>query len=593
MRFSRRDFLAVSAAGLCTLAVSTGLSGCSDDSDDGIDVSFDHGVASGDPTGDQVIVWTRVSPRDAQPDSVSVTYEMALDAAFATVVRSGTTRAYALSDYTIKIDMKSLEADCVYYYRFRSNGTVSPTGRTKTLPLLSPEQVKMAVFSCANYPKGYFNAYDLAAAVADLDVALHLGDYIYEYGMLDAEGNPAYATENAEAIGRALPADNDTELLTLADYRRRYALYRTDAGLQTLHAQVPFIAVWDDHEVANDAYKDGAENHNDGEGDYETRKQAALQAYFEWLPIRPQGDAETIYRSFHFGSLVSLHMLDTRIIGRDKQLSYGDFITVDGLDAAAFTAAMGDTSRSMLGSSQLAWLQGAMAGSSATWQVLGQQVLMAKMFIPAEIMLLLGQIESVDDPATLEALLTQANTAFAELATIKARMLAGDPTLSAEEIARVETVLPYNLDAWDGYYAERETLLATAVALGKNLVVLAGDTHNAWASNLLTDAANPVGGGVSAGVEFATGSVTSPGMEEYLMLTTMEAAMQFEGALELLIDPLKYANLNNRGFLTVTFRADAATAEWTFVDTIDTTAYGVLGGRAHQQSVAAGSNTLS
>lgn len=594
---TRREFLSISAAAACTLIVSTGLSGCGSSNNDSVHsaAAFNHGVASGDPQTDKVIIWTRATPQNDETE-LSVTYEVAGDEAFANILHNGTAVTNADRDYTVKIDVQNLKAGTPYYYRFRSGKNVSAVGKTKTLPEGAVASVKMAVFSCANYPKGYFNAYAEAAKKDDIDVALQLGDYIYEYGMLDENGNPAYATENAAAIGRVLPADNDTELLSLDDYRKRYALYHTDSGLQALNAAVPFIAVWDDHEVANDAYKSGAENHDPAtEGSFDDRKTAALKAYFEWLPIRPASsdDESTIYRSFDFGDLVALDMLDTRIIGRDKQLSYADYMIPDGeggmtLDAAAFTAALTDENRSMMGTTQLQWLQQRMATATATWHVLGQQVLMGRMNIPAELLTLLGALEGDLDDTTKTALLSQLQSAFGELAQIKGRMLRDDPMLTPEEMARVTTVAPYNLDAWDGYFMERERVLGAALANDKNLVVLAGDTHNSWANDL--KALNPTTHlpEYQAGVEFAVTSVTSPGLEEYVGLSTTEAAMQFEQVLDLLIDDLHYCNLNNRGLMTVTFTPSKAEAEWFFVDNIDSETYGILSSRSQKLAVEPG-----
>jgi len=600
MRMTRREFLSISAAAACTLVISTGLAGCGDDTPA---ATFMHGVASGDPQSDKIILWTRATPLYGTDGTLTITFEVATDAAFENVIRNGSAATDADSDYTVKIDVQGLAADSVYYYRFASGTTYSPTGRTKTLPVGSLASLTMAVFTCSNYPAGYFNAYAEAAGHDAIDVAVHLGDYIYEYGMFEADGvTPGYATENAEAIGRTLPDDNAQELLTLDAYRKRYALYRSDADLAALHAAVPFIAVWDDHEIANDAYDGGAENHqSDTEGDFETRKSAALKAYFEWLPIRPaaEGDESTIYRRFDFGDLASLYMLDTRIIGRDKQLDYNDYMSVDGVgnvtfDATAFQTAMLDTQRQILGTEQTQWLQQEMGASTATWQVLGQQVLMGRMTVPAELLVPLAALQSDPHDETKAALMQSLQQSFAELATIKGRLLQNDPTLTEEEIARVTTVLPYNLDAWDGYYIARETVLATAVQLDKNLVVLAGDSHNAWANNLNAYNSETQSADITAGVEFAVTSVTSPGIEEYLGLESETAAQQFEQLLTLLIDDLQYTNLNNRGFMLVTFTPERAECAWIYVDTIESRTYGLLEDRSHSLAVlpGAGNRTL-
>ena len=533
--------------------------------------SFDHGVASGDPLQDRLIIWTRVTPpRTAQSlrlVSIPVSFEVATDSAFTNIVRSGQTIAIKRRDFTVKVDLVELQPGSTYYYRFSTTDGTSPIGVGKTLPSGSVQRVKLAVFSCSNYPAGWFNAYQDASLIPDIDAVCHLGDYIYEYGP------GGYATQNANAIGRSFIPGNDRELITLVDYRRRYAQYRTDVGLQNLHAAAPFICVWDDHEVANDAWRDGAENHNPGEGPWDKRKQDAIRAYYEWMPIRPPvgvSESEVIFRRFDFGDLVSLHMLDTRIIGRDEQLDYADFIDDFGdFDAAAFQAAVANPTRTLLGSEQATWLLAGLTTSTSTWQVLGQQVLTGRMNIPVELLLALGA------PGPQLFVLIE------ELATIKARILAGDPTVTEEERLRVETVAPYNLDAWDGYFVERETIFSAIAQADQNLVALAGDTHNAWANNLATL------GGVPIGVEFATSGVTSPGLEAFLGLDAV-SALQAEAAIGLLIDDLQYNNLLDRGYMVVTFTPTEATANWTFIDNILDTTYNQIAARARALKVRPG-----
>jgi alkaline phosphatase D len=573
---TRRDFLKASAASLGTLVVSSALTGChgSDEvplveqvAEQPAFASFNHGVASGDPMQDKVILWTKVTPDDASSTQVDVAWVVALDDGFTNIVDEGITSTTSNSDFTVKIDMQGLSAGTVYYYRFASLGKMSPVGRTKTLPATDVNSVTMAVVSCSNYPAGYFNAYTEAAKRDDLDVVLHLGDYIYEYGM------GGFATEHAETIGRALPSDNAEEIISLADYRKRYALYRTDAGSQALHAKAPFISVWDDHEVANNGWRDGAENHDESEGDFEARKMAGLQAYFEWMPIRPASidDKETIFRQFDFGQLVSLYMMDTRYVGRDKGLEYADFIDpqTGAIDAASFQAAVGDPARTMLGTQQLQWLQGSMALSSATWQVLGQQVLMGRMMLPVEL------LPHLTTPGPTVIALLQ------ELAAIKERIVLNDPSVTAQERARVETVAPYSLDAWDGYFVEREVILGTAAQLAKNLVVLAGDTHNSWANNLKDMNGNKIG------VEFATTSVSSPGLGDHLQLNAATTG-PFESIIRLLVDDLKYFNAGERGFMVVNFTEQNAVCDWYYIDNIDSTEYSLNNSRHHALRMRAG-----
>ncbi|GGP88065.1 alkaline phosphatase D family protein [Shewanella ulleungensis] len=575
---TRRDFLAMSAKGVGAVVVSYGLMGCnSNDDDEVISGQFLQGIASGDPAADAVILWTRVTPDT--PGDITVSWEVATDSNFTDLVTNGQTVTNDSRDYTVKIDAVGLVAGQQYFYRFKAGENVSEIGQTRTLPQGSVDSVKLAVMSCANFPAGYFNVYEMAAQRDDLDAVVHLGDYLYEY----ARGE--YASENAAALGREVLPEG--ELFLLADYRTRYSQYRSDSSLQKLHAKVPFITVWDDHEVANDTWKEGAENHNDGEGDFDQRKEAALQAYFEWLPIRPwsEGNHEEIYRSFNYGNLVDLHMLDTRVLGRDKQLEYGDYIdaTTGTFDSDNFLAAVTDTNRTLLGQTQLLWLQQTLLQSTAKWQVLGQQVLMGKMLMPAAI-------------ATQQMSIPQ----FAELAAIAqlaARAQAGDTTLTTEELAYLQAnqdqltpqviallqlpSIPYNLDAWDGYAYEREVIYATAKSLNHNLVVIAGDTHNAWASEL-TDT-----NGDTVGVEFATSSVSSPGLEYYLGLSDAEMPAT-EAAIVSLISDLKYANLKDRGYLLLTFTADEVRSDWQYVDTILDTTFASLDARNYSATSAAG-----
>jgi len=579
---SRRDFLTLSAKGMGAAAISTGLMGCDLLDGDNIKVAFNHGVASGDPTASSVILWTRVTPNDK--GTIKVSWEIALDSQFNTIIGNGEMLTNADRDYTVKVDAQELDANTQYFYRFISNDRISQTGVTKTLPTGSVEQVKLAVMSCSNYPAGYFNVYELATQVNDLDAVIHLGDYIYEY---DHDG---YASSNAAALNREVMPKG--ELLTLGDYRTRYAQYHTDSSLQKLHSLVPFITVWDDHEVANDTYKGGAENHNEGEGDFDERKMAALQAYFEWLPIRPieEDNESEIYRSFQFGDLVDLHMLDTRVLGRDKQLDYADYTNAEtgAFDQETFATDMASTSRTMLGSEQLAWLQNQIGSSSATWQVLGQQVLMGKMYLPAAIGL---QLMSVSEYAELGALAVLAQRAQAEDPTLTQQELIylaeNQSKLTAEKVAQLQLPsIPYNLDAWDGYAYEREVIYGTMKAYGKNMVVLAGDTHNAWANDLQDLSETKVG------VEFATSSVSSPGLEYYLQIPQAEMPATETGIVDL-VDGLKYCNLSDRGFLTVTFTAQQAKADWFFVDTITEKVFSELSDRRQSATVAVNSNMLT
>lgn len=540
---NRRQFIKLTSLLAGSVFVSTSLGGCASTPTPS-DVEFSHGVASGDPTQNAVVIWTRAVPTSGQGSSaVTINWEIAHDESFTDIVRTGSARTSAAKDYTLKIDVKELSPNTRYYYRFTGENTLSITGQTKTLPNGNVEQITFAVFSCSNYPAGYFNPYRVAAQMQDIDAVLHLGDYIYEYA---ADG---YATEYAEKIGRSPDSLNLTEVITLDNYRHRYALYRTDAGLQAIHAAAPFIVVWDDHEIANDTWKAGAQNHNEGEGDFFERRASAVQAYYEWLPIRPPrgDDSPHIYRSFDFGDLLSLHMLDTRLIGRDQQLAYQSYMNEEGaMDVQRFTQDLGSNERTMLGKEQFRWLQTQISQSSGKWQLLGQQVLMGKMRFPAELL-------SNRD-------LTKTAGMIHQLAKLKRRQQAGESLSSVDE-ARLSQVMAYNLDAWDGYPAEREALYQFVSQQGKQLAVVAGDTHNAWCNRLRQE------NGETVGYEYATPGVSSPGMEKYLSLSD-EQAKQLADDLQLLIPDVAYCNLHQRGFMSLKITQDDIEAHWSYVDTV-------------------------
>lgn len=568
-KMNRRELIQKTLAGFGALSLPISLTACGDDADSNTQpttqVQFLHGVASGDPLQTQVIIWTRVTPTDSSA-RLEVVWEVAKDADFKHITATGKVLTTAAQDFTVKVDVTGLAAGQVYFYRFKSASKYSITGQTKTLAA-QVQLVQFAVCSCSNYPAGYFHVYK-EMAKQDVDVVIHLGDYIYEYGMGE------YATEEAVAMGRALADDNNAEIIRLDDYRKRYALYRLDQDLQAAHQRHPFIVIWDDHELANDAWEKGAENHqSDTEGDFFERKLAALAAYFEWMPIRPIDDQNIkIYRQFDFGTLVQLTMLDTRIIARNVQLDYANYMTATGLDIAKFQADLINPVRSLMGVEQRNWLLQKLQQSTATWNVLGQQILMSKMFVPAELLMSLAEITAGNpSPETLSKITTQ----ITELLKIKARMDAGDPTVSPEEKARLAVTAPYNLDAWDGYFAEREILYGTLAQLKKKVVVLAGDTHNAWASDLSSK------DGVLVGVELATSSVSSPGLEKYLSIP-MQQLQAFEFAFTSLIEELNYCNLNQRGYLKVRFTAEQVQADWIFVDSIKHKEYIVDETRSHQ-----------
>mgnify|MGYP001818628916 FL=1 len=502
---------------------------------------FRHGVASGDPLKDAVILWTRVS--NASGESLKLNWQVARDEAMSDIVASGVAKTDADRDYTVKVDARGLPSDALLYYRFAIGDNVSPVGRTRTLPAGSVDAARFAVVSCSNHPYGFFNAYRDIAEHDDLDAVIHLGDYIYEYGLGE------YGTERAEALGR-IP-DPPTEVVTLSDYRRRYAQYRSDPNLKAAHAAHPMICVWDDHELANDAWRDGAENHGNGketdEGPWEARRDTAIRAWFEWQPVRgePDGGRTRIYRDYRYGDLLRLIMLDTRIYGRDPQpdISGTDFTRPSILDV------LNDGERQMLGRKQQRWLRKRLKKRGTTWQVIGQQVLLTPL-----------------DSPDLEPLLDLTRPSLIPVESLR------------QNIALSKTNPPVLLDTWDGYPWARRQLLKDIERYGFNTVVLSGDLHTSIAGNVRLDGASDV-----TTVEFMATSVTSPGFAEYLPEAHPGAVA--EATLKQNPD-LRYMETDRRGWLHMTFTHKECVGEWRLLDTITDTDYTVSVDR--RLSVAAG-----
>ena len=482
-------------------------------------VSFRHGVASGDPLPGAVIIWTRVSTPYA--DDVDVDWQVALDEGMRQVVQHGRIATGRQRDFTVKVDVSGLEPGQRYFYRFRCAGRNSPVGQTKTLPRGDVGEARFAVVSCSNYPAGFFNAYRDIAGRDDLDAVLHLGDYIYEYGLGD------YATEHAEEIGRV--PDPPGEALSLADYRRRHAQYKTDADSIDMLARLPLIAIWDDHEFTNDAWKGGAQNHQADEGSWPVRRDAALQAWFEWMPVRgePAGAGTQIFRYFRWGELLTLIMLDTRLYGRDIQPNVGEDVSAESI-----AAALEDPARRMLGAEQEEWLRLALEESSeTTWQLIGQQVMVARM-----------------EPPDLEPLVDADGPSYFK------------PEALQQVIASSKAHHPQVLDVWDGYPAAKEDFLRDLAAFANNPVVLSGDLHTAMAADLQLST-----GGPTVAVEMMTTSVSSPGLSAYFPDKYPHAVR--DGTLAQ--NPhFRFLDLDHRGWLCVTVTADECVGEWHLLDTV-------------------------
>jgi alkaline phosphatase D len=485
---------------------------------------FTHGVASGEPATDKVMLWTRY----VGEQSTDLAWQVSESEDFTAPVAEGSARATAERDWCAKSWADGLMPDRWYFYRFIApDGSMSQVGRTRTLPEAGVQKFRLAVFSCSNFGFGWFNAYGHAAEANDCDLAVHLGDYIYEYG---AGTYPDPKDADAE---RVLEPAN--EIVTLTDYRLRYATYRADPDCQRLHQVLPMISVWDDHESANDSWKDGAQNHQpDTEGDWATRKAIAKRVYREWMPV-----ADEVYTTYQIGDLATLFKLDTRLEGRDKQLELGT-VLAGAKDPQSAVAALtkfkdgawADPDRQLLDKAQESWLAEGLAASTAAgtaWQVLVQQVVMGNMRTPRAL------VDQIGDglPDYVRQRLTAASAA-----------------------SRVG--LPANMDAWDGYPAARERVLKAALNADANLVVLAGDSHNGWGFELATD-------GTKAGVEFGVQSVSSPGFESYLSFLKPET---LAGALVAENEQLKWADTSQRGYMAVELTPTRAVTEYRFTGNV-------------------------
>jgi alkaline phosphatase D len=484
---------------------------------------FTHNVASGEPRQHSVMLWTRYLPEAGR--SHRLTYEVSRSEDFARVASRGTIGADPERDFCVKPVAAGLLPGRTYFYRFRdAAGRASPVGRTRTLPEGPTDRFNIAVFSCANLPGGCFNAYGHAAARGDIDLVLHLGDYFYEY----QEGR--YPRGQPSLPGRVLDPQNET--VHLADYRLRYAAYRVDPDLQRLHQLFPMVMMWDDHESANNSWQSGAENHQpESEGSWTVRKAAAMRACREWLPV-----SDETWESYEIGDLATLFRPETRLTARTQPLGYAAALAGQRDVMAALTTFRDgpwhDPARTLMGAEQEAWLAAGLrrsVGRGTKWQVIGQQVVMGHLALP---------------PQVANWLTPQAS------AELRQQVQMG--------IAAGRLGLPFTLDTWDGYPAARERLLRSALNANANLVVLSGDSHNAWAFDLSLD-------GAAAGVEFAGQSVTSWGYESYLpWVDPAEMARAMVG-----FNPqLKWAETGRRGYMTVALTPERATGEWLFLDTV-------------------------
>jgi alkaline phosphatase D len=538
--YDRRTFLRrAGLTGAAAVAVAAGLPRPAAAADDDL-APFLHGVASGDPLADRVILWTRVTPPDGHDGApIPVEWVVATDPELTAVVASGTVTAASERDFTVKVDPTGLAPFTYYFYAFRALGRTSLVGRTKTAPAAGQgvAHLRFGVVSCSNLTGGFFNAYARVADRDDLDCILHLGDYLYEYG----NGDDRYGPSELVGVRDHAPPH---EYVTLADYRTRHAQYKLDPDLRRLHQLFPWIVTWDDHESTDNSHRDGANNHGnepysnaaEATTTWAERKATAQRVYDEWLPIRSSGDPAVIYRHLPFGDLADIIVLDTRLEGRNPQVEYPG-TGEEALGGTILFGEMSDPDRRLISDTQMAWFQDRLSTAPGQWKVVAQQVVV-------------GQWNVGGLPRPTE----------------------GTPLQDAPKLIR-EGGNALNPDSWDGYTADRDRFLNHLRDQGiDDVVVLTGDVHSSWAMDLTTDPANPavydpLTGDGSVAVEFVGPSVTSASLgETFGPLAEGQAAMV--GGLLATNPHLKFADLVAHGYIVLDVTPERTQSDWYFVDTV-------------------------
>jgi alkaline phosphatase D len=499
--------------------------------------TFAHGVASGDPDQSSVVLWTRVSGAQAPVDCL---WQVAADNRFRHIVARGSVQTDHTIDYTVKITVGDLKPGTQYFYRFETQDSQSPTGRTRTLPVGHVENLALAVVTCSNYTFGYFNAYEVIAADERVDLVVHLGDYIYEHGVA------GYGGDVGERIGRAHEPSH--EITTLADYRMRHAQYKSDICSQAMHAQHPMVVIWDDHESANNPWMNGASNHQAVEGDWATRRDVSLQAYYEWLPIRepqPGNTAAEYWRHYKFGDLVSLITLESRHTGRSQQIAYKDHIaSLQTADQAQhfLETVVNDPRRNMLSSKMESFLATEIQESveaNRRWRLIGNPSVMAKSISP-----------KLNEPF-FRQLRTTLNSAAAS-------QLDGLTSLG-------ELELPGDLDAWEGYPAARERFYNIADEAGANdLLVLSGDSHSFWANQLFDDQDSAMG------LELGATGITSP---RSLLALGKPGLQRFDELTAAANKEILWSDGRHRGYIHVNISHAGIHADFIAVSTVESRQY--------------------
>jgi len=498
---------------------------------------FKSGIASGDPRTDSVVLWTHVSPVDMRQSSTPVDWSLSLNADMSEPVKTGRDMAKDAHDWTFKVIADGLNPGQTYYYQFSAEGAVSPIGQTRTLPEGDVSQLRLAIVSCANWQQGYFNVYDHISRQTGFDALIHLGDYFYEYGT-------DKANEAMKKAGRLHQPPH--EVLTLEDYRIRHAQYRSDPNLQAATQNMALIPIWDDHESANDSWEGGAENHQENEGPWQDRKQAALRAYFEWMPVRPPENgrsAAAFYRDYQWGNLLRLVVWETRLFARGAPIlieEHFDSLQEDGGRERFTQEVLNDPSRDMLGAVQQDYVVGALKASKdqgEIWRMIANQVILGKLTTPD-----LTPYVSEDVMAEIEKQWPPIRQ-FVGLSKLR---------------------LPVYPDSWDGYPVARENLYSALDNAGVNdILVVTGDAHEYWANDLTKE------DGTAMGVELGTSSVSSETLKAFMGDTVKDYALLMTRANE----DVRYYNAETSGYIDLTLTPSKGRARFMAVDRTDNTDY--------------------
>jgi alkaline phosphatase D len=506
------------------------------------DGPFRHGVASGDPDAGSVVLWTRVTTSGP----VTLRWQIARDLAFTQIVSAGEVATGPETDHTAKVLASGLPAGGTFYYRFSMDSTASPVGRARTLPTGALDRLGIALASCSNYAFGHFNAYEAIAHDPSVDFVLHTGDYIYEYGQ------DGWGDATAQALGRR--HDPAHEIVSLSDYRRRHAQYKSDAGSQAMHAAHSLMACWDDHESANNPWVGGAQNHQpDSEGDWAARREASIRAYYEWMPVRePEWLAQRgrsrsqFWRTYSFGDLASLTTLETRHTARAEQIDYlawKDRLTSAEAIAAFLRDELGKPGRRMISAECEADLGAALRASvqaGQPWRLIGNAIPIARTDVPD----LVG-LGVMPDPFAPDAPYAKAALEAAQYLALKGR--AG---------------LPFYPDTWDGYPWARERLYDLSREAGAgDLIFLTGDSHSFWANSLKDAAGRP------AGLELGTAGITSPG--DFIESGFGEAlSRKLDAAFAELVPEIDWTDNMHQGYVRLDLTRTAGQASFIAVDTV-------------------------